>query len=953
MKHFKEPKTISIQPKHINIPTNVCDVSKFTFISPDNGRKYGYDSNGTPCLSKPIQNPVNVSYIPPKESPSITYVSPYSSFTPKDDNFVPKEHNFNPQDHDINISNKKEVSSLGVSSGLSQTQQLVVQALEAQLLRAEKQAVEAKASQTTLGGTGAPYYMHGILKYPGMSETLFEQQRIEFADLKSPSMIQEEMLKAQKTKAINESWERQKAVEAEKLDVININTALKLKAIQEFEASDLGKATKQFQQAEEVYALRVEAWKNIHLDRQKAQAAQQVDQASKHLEVCKAIKAQAEKEAFDKLWYERENARIYAENEKMYEKYAKEKLEQEKAEIVKVAERMRLNSQEDQEFLTEKNARIDHTKKKLYEIELNPSKYNTAEVETHSPLIIKTLIQYSRDYDGFNKQIISDTIPIQALQTLSLKKTDSVDSHAVDLVFDLLRDNHLPSLKTLDLSDNPKSIGADQIGKLADSFFSGNNNLETLDISCVYPPTTDLRAPFKASGERLVGDAYTGDYPLGHKLFELYCSVSTCNQPLSITLESAVSYPLDSSTIPTFNALHIPYVLIAHYVDWMGEPASFKTTSIDMVNHTRQILEKMIEIRDEQSIRTGGYEALIKYQGDKVPHVVETFKWGVTKCLAPKTLNKEDFEWVKDSLTDSPHDYHNLARIMQITQTKLDAFVCVNEVMDDRIITHDMINHKAEWQDAFPLGHFDKRYTKGGKEHITKESILNGKTNTQSFDSGCKQCEKSQFNHFLNTQSILQKNDVTTMTKLDLSHSDIDDGNARILAELIKQGNFLNLNSLNVSDNQITATGYGVLMNSLKTLPHDIILTLEKYSTNLGQKVIKPALKHFVKYATEQGVDTTDVATNKGGLGYLMDTLKIIGNIAVGVTKCSNTLIEVLLLDTTAPSMVKGFGLEVYGSTVAKKVDFRVCVALEVYDGIVSTEGVDLAVKAVDLIGDN
>ena len=84
----------------------------------------------------------------------------------------------------------------------------------------------------------------------------------------------------------------------------------------------------------------------------------------------------------------------------------------------------------------------------------------------------------------------------------------------MDLIFDLLRDNHLPSLKTLDLSDNPKSIGKGQISKLADSFFSGNNNLETLDLSCVYPPPTDLRGPFKPRGERLVGDAYAGDYPL-------------------------------------------------------------------------------------------------------------------------------------------------------------------------------------------------------------------------------------------------------------------------------------------------------------------------------------------------------------------------------------------------------------------------------------------------------
>jgi len=188
---------------------------------------------------------------------------------------------------------------------------------------------------------------------------------------------------------------------------------------------------------------------------------------------------------------------------------------------------------------------------------------------------------------------------------------------------------------------------------------------------------------------------------------------------------------------------------------------------------------------------------------------------------------------------------------------------------------------------------------------------------------------------------------------MNFSNNLIGDDGAKYMSDSLAMGRFPHLKSLDVSGNHITATGYGVFIKSLKTLPHDIIVTLEKYSTNLGQKVIKPALKHFVKYATEQGVNTVDVATNKGGIGYLMDTLKIIGNIAVGVTKCSNTLIEILLLDTTAPSMVKGLGLEMYGSTVAKKVDFRVCVALEVYDGIVSTEGVDLAVKAVDLIGDN
>jgi hypothetical protein len=141
-KGFKEPKTIHIQPKHINIPTNVCDVSKFTFISPDNGRKYGYDSNGAPCLSKPIQNPVNVSYIPPKESPSITYVSPYSSFTPQDSSFIPKHNIFSPQGHNINISNREEVSQSYEEQKVQKTKEINESWERQKAVEAEKSAVE-------------------------------------------------------------------------------------------------------------------------------------------------------------------------------------------------------------------------------------------------------------------------------------------------------------------------------------------------------------------------------------------------------------------------------------------------------------------------------------------------------------------------------------------------------------------------------------------------------------------------------------------------------------------------------------------------------------------------------------------------------------------------------------------------------------------------------------------
>ena len=189
MKDFKEPKTIHIQPKQINIPTNVCDVSKFTFISPDNGRKYGYDSKGTPCISKPIQNPINVSYIPPKESPSITYVSPHSSFTPQDSSFVPKHNIFSPQAHNnipvhnINISNRQEVSQN------------------------------------------------------------YEEQE------------------AQRIKEANEAYAVQQAKIQQERELVAI--ANKLQQAKDFEATPVGIVTVKLQQAEEIYAAKMEQYKNI------------------------------------------------------------------------------------------------------------------------------------------------------------------------------------------------------------------------------------------------------------------------------------------------------------------------------------------------------------------------------------------------------------------------------------------------------------------------------------------------------------------------------------------------------------------------------------------------------------------------------------------------------------------------------------------------------------------
>ena len=199
MKDFKEPKTIHIQPVY------------------------------QPAL---IPIPQHVNYIPPKGSPSITYVSSYSPFAPQDSSFVPKHNIFSPQVHNIipvhniNISNRQEVS----------------QNYEEQEAQRVKEANEAYAAQ----------------------QTRIQQER-EAAGI-----------------------------------------AHKLQLAKDFEATPLGIATVKLQQAEEIYAAKVEQYKNVprnfnyHEDR--VIAARQVDQAAKRVETMKAIRAKTEAEDAHDRW---------------------------------------------------------------------------------------------------------------------------------------------------------------------------------------------------------------------------------------------------------------------------------------------------------------------------------------------------------------------------------------------------------------------------------------------------------------------------------------------------------------------------------------------------------------------------------------------------------------------------------------------------------------------------
>lgn len=159
------------------------------------------------------------------------------------------------------------------------------------------------------------------------------------------------------------------------------------------------------------------------------------------------------------------------------------------------------------------------------------------------------------------------------------------------------------------------------------------------------------------------------------------------------------------------------------------------------------------------------------------------------------------------------------------------------------------------------------------------------------------------------------------------------------------------MKSLHLDNNKVTDKGYGFLIDYLKAISQHIVVKLKKYSTDFGQKIIKPALKDFIKYAQEKGIDTTHISANKPTVKYLKEGILIGKNILFGIAICNYTLLEILTLDATLPSIVTDIAIEKSGSKVLKKGNVQVCIGLEASDAFVSTEGVSLAIKAVKLIG--
>ena len=403
--------------------------------------------------------------------------------------------------------------------------------------------------------------------------------------------------------------------------------------------------------------------------------------------------------------------------------------------------------------------------------------------------------------------------------------------------------------------------------------------------------------------------------------------------------------------------LHIaPFSFIPQDTVWRGEPAYFKTTSVNMVNHIRQVLPMTRDIREKQLLI---YKKPFPHNVEKLPNVVENFTWGITKCLTPSKITKKDFEWIQE-------DYHHyqefdylLPKIVQLTQNPLEVFVCITEVMEDSVISHDMLNYKAKWEDVF-----SPKYIKNsigirkmsGLDGLTKQPVTKGKVNTQTFDSNCKHCDERQLKEIgdsirsdtleseelfaalfgrnnwarmgvrgqeqeerkdggreerpeefsvipftsarryevgsIKMNPYLLQVDVTTIINLNLSHSNMDDVGANIVSNLLKRGSLPNLKSLDVSDNQTTPTGEGFFARAMQSINQAISITLVKVQ-GFSIDALKATMKSILLIAHNNGISTKEMLTTDETIEHCKKGIVNVGlNVGTGYLKCTSKIVK-------------------------------------------------------------
>ena len=185
---------------------------------------------------------------------------------------------------------------------------------------------------------------------------------------------------------------------------------------------------------------------------------------------------------------------------------------------------------------------------------------------------------------------------------------------------------------------------------------------------------------------------------------------------------------------------------------------------------------------------------------------------------------------------------------------------------------------------------------------------------------------------------------------MNFSNNLIGDDGAKYMADSLAMGRFPNLKNLDVSGNQITATGVGYFLDALKNSTVGNIIIKQYHLSIFGNKENKIGfMKDYLKQAQDKGVDVNNIVVDKSLFGYIKNTGKICKDTVVGFAKCYyvDDVVTDHIKDKILAKVSKTLGvLNNYNDVIN-------CYA-ETFDGVMSsTEGVQLIKTDLEVMGES
>jgi hypothetical protein len=101
-----------------------------------------------------------------------------------------------------------------------------------------------------------------------------------------------------------------------------------------------------------------------------------------------------------------------------------------------------------------------------------------------------------------------------------------------------------------------------------------------------------------------------------------------------------------------------------------------------------------------------------------------------------------------------------------------------------------------------------------------------------------------------------------------------------------------NVKHIDVSGNNITANGKGIIAKALQKIDYGISITIEKFSSS-AKDLWQSSAKAMLFIAKNNGIETKDALTNQETIEHCKKGLPNVGkNMAVGLAKCNNIFVK-------------------------------------------------------------